>query len=151
MVDVLIYVAPNKKKFRKKIITLEKLKKIPKILTFKDLFDRSHIPLHSTSYVSRCFENKNNNSCEKKTFFINYELQIPNLATLLPGRPKCRVARNGFVNNKQIAIFKKKNSQHLLFLFSKHLDTMSNVTDCVSSQTDICNKNKIKKAYLMIG
>ena len=28
-------------------------------------------------------------------------------------------------------------SQQLLFLFSKHLDTMSNVKNCVSSQTDL--------------
>ena len=30
-------------------------------------------------------------------------------------------------------------SQQLLFLFSKHLDTMSNVTDCDPGQTDLCD------------
>ena len=29
-------------------------------------------------------------------------------------------------------------SQQLLFLFSKNLDKMSNVTDCGISQTDLC-------------
>ena len=29
-------------------------------------------------------------------------------------------------------------SQQLLFLFSKHLDTMSNVTDCGAGRTDLC-------------
>ena len=28
--------------------------------------------------------------------------------------------------------------QQILFLFSKHLDTMSKVTDCETGQTDIC-------------
>ena len=43
----------------------------------------------------------------------------------------------GFVINKQIAFLQIFVSQQLLFLFSKHLDTMLNVTNCVSSQTDL--------------
>ena len=31
-------------------------------------------------------------------------------------------------------------SQQLFFLISKHLDTMSNVTDCAPSKTDLCLK-----------
>ena len=53
--------------------------------------------------VSRCFENKNNNCCEIKLgknairlLLIN--LQIHDLATLMPGHPSHRVARYGFVN-----------------------------------------------------
>ena len=34
-------------------------------------------------------------------------------------------------------------SQQLLFLFSKHLDTMSNATDCGTGLTDLCNKWKV--------
>ena len=41
-------------------------------------------------------------------------------------------------------------SQQLLFLFSKHLDTMSNVTDCVSSQTDLCLKDFVWKYELQL-
>ena len=55
--------------------------------------------------VSRCFENKNNNCCETKLckngiclLFTN--LQIHDLAILMPGRPSRRVARYGFVDNK---------------------------------------------------
>ena len=43
----------------------------------------------------------------------------------------------GFVNDKQMAFLQIFVSQQLLFLFSKHLDTMLNVTNCVSSQTDL--------------
>ena len=35
-------------------------------------------------------------------------------------------------------------TQQLLFLFSKHLDTMWNVTDCVSGQTDLCCEARTK-------
>ena len=43
----------------------------------------------------------------------------------MPGCPSHRVARYGFVNNKQMAFLQNLISQQLLFLFSKHLDTMS--------------------------
>ena len=62
-------------------------------------------------------------------------LQIHNLTKLLPGCPSRRVARNGFVNNEQMAFLQIFVSQQLLFLFSKHLDTMFNVTDCAPGQT----------------
>ena len=48
-----------------------------------------------------------------------YYLQVHDLATLLPGRPTLRVARNGFVINKQMAFLKKKNSKQLLVFFFK--------------------------------
>ena len=55
-----------------------------------------------------------------------YYLQIHDLATLMPGYPSRRVARYGFVDNKQIWHFLQSFvSQQLLFFFSKHLDTMS--------------------------
>ena len=44
----------------------------------------------------------------------------------------------GFVKIKQTAFLQKFVSQQLLFLFSKHLDTMSNVMDCDPGQTDLC-------------
>ena len=59
---------------------------------------------------------------------------------LMQGRPSRRVARYGFVNNKQMTLLQNFVSQQLLFLFSKHLDTMSNVTDCGTGQTDLCKK-----------
>ena len=43
-----------------------------------------------------------------------------------------------FVNNKQLAFLKTFISQQLLFLFSKNLDTMANVTDCGYSKTNFC-------------
>ena len=42
-----------------------------------------------------------------------------------------------FVNNKQMAFLLSFISQQLLFLFSKHLDTMSNVTYCRTDRTDL--------------
>ena len=42
----------------------------------------------------------------------------------------------GFVINKQMAFLQIFFSQQLLFLFSKHLDTMLNVTDCWTGRTD---------------
>ena len=42
------------------------------------------------------------------------------------------------VNNKQMAFLQIFVSQQLLFLFSKNLDTMPNVTNCGNSQTDLC-------------
>ena len=50
---------------------------------------------------------------------------IMNLATLIPRRPSCRAARYGFVNNKQMPFLQSFVSHQLLFIFSKHLDTMS--------------------------
>ena len=44
----------------------------------------------------------------------------------------------GFVNNTQMAFFQSFVSQQLLFLFSKHLDTMSNATDCGIGRMDLC-------------
>ena len=42
-------------------------------------------------------------------------------------------------------------SQQLLFLFSKHLDTMSNVTDCDYGQTNLCAKAKAKAEARKVG
>ena len=58
--------------------------------------------------ISRCFEKKNNNCCEIKLcknaicflLITNLNLQIHDLATLIPGHPSCRVARSEFVNYK---------------------------------------------------
>ena len=74
-----------------------------------------------------------------------YYLQIHNLAIMLPGHPSRRVARNGFVNNKQMAFLQIFVSQQLFFSFSKHLYTMSNVTDCDPSQTNLCYYYKQSK------
>ena len=106
----------------------------------KDLFDRRHNLSHSTLYpdvlkIKTIIVVKQKFS---KLPFVYYYLQIHNLATLLPRCPSCRVVRNGVLINKQMAFLHIFVSQQLLFLFSKHLDTMSNVTDCVSSQTDLC-------------
>ena len=73
--------------------------------------------------------------------FVHY-LQITNpfLTTLQLERRGSRVARLWickFVNNKQMTFLQIFVSQQLLFLFSKHLDTMSNVTDCGTGQTDL--------------
>ena len=80
------------------------------------------------------------NGCETKFYknasrllFTNF--QIHHLATLLPGRPSHRVARYGFVN-KKMAFLKNFVWQQSLFLFSKHLDTMLNLTHFVNSETD---------------
>ena len=70
--------------------------------------------------------------------FLYYitNLKIHDLATLMQGRPSRRIARYGFVNNKQMAFLQKFVSQQLLFLFSKYLDTMSIRWICVSGQID---------------
>ena len=86
--------------------------------------------IHWIDIVSECFENKNNNCCEINIYknaicLLIINIKIYNLVTLLPGRPSCRVVRNGFVNDKQMAFLQSFVSQQLLFLFSKHLDTMS--------------------------
>ena len=76
-------------------------------------------------------------------YLLITNLQIHNLASAtLPGHPSHSVARNGFVNRyvkiKQMASLQIFVSQPLLLLFSKHLDTMLNVTDCDPDQTDLC-------------
>ena len=93
----------------------------------KDLFGRVHNPSHLT-FIQ---------------MFLNmpfvYYLKIFIYSAQL-GRPGIRVARLWickFVNNKQVALLQIFVSQQLLFLFSKHLDTMSKVTDCVPGQTDL--------------
>ena len=69
----------------------------------KDLFDSTHNSSHSTLYPD-VLKIKNNNCCETKICknaicLLFKNLQIHNLATLLlPGRPSCRIVRNGFVN-----------------------------------------------------
>ena len=93
--------------------------------------------------VSRCFENKNNNCCETILSKNSNCLLFTNpfLTTLQVGHPGSRIARLWifrFVINKQVAFFLSFVSQQLLFLFSKHLDTMSNVTYCGTSRTDLC-------------
>ena len=72
---------------------------------------------------------------------LYYKFTNPFLTILQLGRPgNSRVARLWiceFVNIKQMAFLQILVSQQLLLLFSKHLDTMSNVMDCVSGQTDL--------------
>ena len=107
----------------------------------KDLFDLSHNPSHSTLYPDVL---KIKTIIVVKQIFAKmpfvYLLQIHNLATLLPWRPSCRVVRNGFVNlwiiNKW-PFLQSFVSQQFLFLFSKHLDTMSNSTDCWTGRIDL--------------
>ena len=89
--------------------------------------------------VSRHFENKNNNCCETKfgkkaicLLFTN-----PFLATLRHGSRMARLWICKFVNIKQEAFLQIFVSQQLLFLFSKCVDTMSNVTDREPSQTNL--------------
>ena len=76
--------------------------------------------------VSRCFENKNNNCCERKMPFV-YLLKMVNKSLIWP--PCCR--------NIPAVVWPEMDLQQLLFLFSKHLDTMANVTDCEYSQTNL--------------
>ena len=68
--------------------------------------------------------------------YINFFYRKPFLATLRLG---CfaRLCICKCVNNKQMAFLQIFVSQQLLFLFSKHLDTMLNVTDCGTGQTDL--------------
>ena len=69
----------------------------------KDLIDRSHNTSHLTLYPD-VLKIKNNNGCETNIsknatcLLLITNLQIHNLATLLPERPSCRVVSNGFVN-----------------------------------------------------
>ena len=102
---------------------------------FKDLIDRSHNTSHLTLYpdvlkIKTIIVVKPIFAKMPFVFLLITNLQIHNLATLLRGRPSCRVVRNGFVNKKQMVFFQSFVFKQLLFLFSKHLDTMSNVTDC---------------------
>ena len=111
------------------------------LFTPKDLFDRKHNMSYSTLYpnvlkIETIIIVEQNSTKMPFVYYLQSYKSI-NLATLLPGRLNCRVARNGFVNNKRMAFWQKKNSQQLLFLFSKHLDKMSNVTDCATGQTDL--------------
>ena len=78
-----------------------------------------------------------NKSLQKCHLFIVYNFTYPFLATLQLRRPESRVARLWIVNNKQMTFLQIFVSQQLLFLFSKHLDTMSNVTNCGTSRTDL--------------
>ena len=93
--------------------------------------------------VSRCFENKDNNCCETKICKNAIYLLITNLQIhfWLFYSLDVLAAGPGWPDNKQVAFLQKKNSQQLLFLSSKLLDTMSNVTDCDPSQTNLCNKS----------
>ena len=75
--------------------------------------------------------------------FLKYNITNPFLATLWLGHPSCRVARLWICkflnNNKQMAFLQNFISQQLLFffLFSEHLNTMSNVTDCAPGQANL--------------
>ena len=108
------------------------------------MFDRGHNPSHSTLYPDVL---KIKTIIVAKQIFSKmpfvYYLQITNpyLATLRLGRPGSRVAGLWickFVIIKQMAFLQIIVSQQLLFLFSKHLDTMLNVTDCGTGRTDLC-------------
>ena len=85
----------------------------------KDMFDREHNPSHSTLYADVLKIHKYNNCCE--IFFfkdaIFYYLQIH--FWLLCGLDVLAAGPT-----------------IIIIFFSKHLDTMSNVTDCDSSQTE---------------
>ena len=112
----------------------------------KDLFDWDH-KFVIFDIVSRCFENKNN-CCETKICknAVCLLFKNPFLATLRLGCPGSRMARLWmckFVNNEQVAFLQIFVWQQLLFLFSKRLNTMSNVTDCDPGQTNLwfsCSK-----------
>ena len=104
--------------------------------------------------VSRCFENKNNNCWETKLYknaigllFTSLQIhfwQLCSLDVVAAGLPDY-----GFVKIKQTAFLQKFVSQQLLFLFSKHLDTMSNVTDCGTGRTDLWNR--LREENLFFG
>ena len=94
--------------------------------------------------VSRCLENKNNNCCETKFVkmpFVNYlQNTNPYLATLRIVRPGIRVARSWiyFVNNKQMAFCKVLfHNNYCFFLIFKTSGYNVDLTDCVSSETDL--------------
>ena len=78
--------------------------------------------IHRIDIVSRCFKNKNNNCCETKhwknaIYLLITNLQIHDLATLMPGCPSSRVARYGFVNNKQMAFLQILFHNNYCFYF----------------------------------
>ena len=52
----------------------------------------------------------------------------------------------GFVNIKQLAFLQIFVSPQALFLFSKHLDTMTNLTDGALGQTDLWKDLYLLKA-----
>ena len=76
--------------------------------------------------------NKNSKKCH---LFINYK-SISILANLRLGCPGIWVARLWIIN-KQVAFLQILVRNNYCFLILKHLDTMSNVTDCVPCQTDL--------------
>ena len=81
---------------------------------------------------NNCWETKlyKNDVCLLFTSLQIHFWQLYNLDILAAGLPYY-----GFVINKQMAYFQIFVSQQLLFLFSKYLDTMLNVTDCGTSRT----------------
>ena len=112
--------------------------KLPIHIYLKDLFYCWQNVSNSTLYPDVL--KIKTNCCEIKFYknaicllFTNF--QIHHLATLLPGRPSHRVARYGFVNKKN-GIFEKFCLTTIVILFSKHLDTMSNLTHFGYSKTD---------------
>ena len=103
--------------------------------------------IHRIRHCIQMFWKNSNNCWETKLSknaicLLSKNLKIHNLVTLLPGRPSCRVVRNWFVNNKQMAFLLSFVSHQSLCLFSKHLDTTLNVTDCGTGQTDLCLEGK---------
>ena len=79
-----------------------------------------------------------NKTFQKCHLFIIYKFISDNSAAWT--RPGSRVARLWifkFVINKQMVFFLSFVSQQLLFLFSKHLNTMLNVTNCGTGRTDL--------------
>ena len=106
--------------------------------------------------VSRCFENENNNCCEIKIcinaiclLFTNLQIHFWLLCGLdmTAGWPDCGFVNFWLVNNWHFFKFK------LLFLFLKHLDTMSNVTDCDPGQTDLwcgpCTGSQVPRPWVL--
>ena len=94
-----------------------------------------------------------NKTLQKWHLFIIYKFTNLFLTTLQLGCPGSRVARLWickFVNNKQMAFLQIFVSQQLLFLFSKHLDTMSNVTDCGTGRTDLWMYSIFFSAHILM-
>ena len=106
-------------------LTQRSVRPVPKSITF--------------NIVSRCFENKKNDCCEKNdcknAICLLFTLQIHNLAILLPGHLTRRVARNGFVINKQMDFLQSFVSQQLLFFIFKTSGYNVDLTDCVFVET----------------
>ena len=117
----------------------------------KDLFYHTQNASNSTLYPDVL--KIKTNCCETKFYknaicllFTNF--QIHHLATLLPGRPSHRVARYEFINTK-MAFVKNLVWQQLLFLFSKHLDTMSNLMHFGYGKTNPCLNFFILKSAVL--